>query len=435
MASAGSKGSWNELTNAVTYGPGAYLRSFHLAVDAVGAKHGGGAVVLGDVLHAAIRCPAIGKVTVFCSPRRLRRFELPVSPKVAEIECAAAEATFLGRMHWLTRGLASETAALEPDLLLCMSGIGESRSSVPTVVFIQQSLPFCGEALRRCNLGSAIRMKAIGVLTKYSCREAALVVTQTPTMSEWIRKACGLTDKRIVVVKPWGDEVGMRSEQGGSVEAMLRVPAHLRILYVGNSSPYKNLGCLFAALPRIRRRAPGAILFLTCPADHSFSQSTGVVGLGYLGGSVLRSAYQLATVFVTPSLVESGNLTLVEAMTLGTPIAVADRPYARDLCGDAAVYFDPHRPAALATAVTDLIEDEAKRQRQRRRGLEVASMGRSERSYDSMMERFCALASRAAGSPFGISTPVASLVAQEPSGKSWNDHEDGGGEMSAPSSL
>ena len=139
--------------------------------------------------------------------------------------------------------------------------------------------------------------------------------------------------------------------------------------------------------------------------------------------------------FVTPSLVESGNLTLVEAMTLGTPIAVADRPYARDLCGDAAVYFDPHRPAALAAAVTDLIEDEAKRQRQTRRGLEVAFMGRSERPYDSMMERFCALASRAAGSPFAISTTVASLVDQEAPGKSWNGHEDGGGEMSAPSSL
>jgi glycosyltransferase involved in cell wall biosynthesis len=403
MASAESKGRWNELIGKVTYGLGVQLSSFHLAVDAVGAKYGGGAVVLSDVLNAAIRCSAIGKVTVLCSPRKLRRFELPVSPKLAEIECAAAEATFLGRMHWLTRGLASQAGAMDPDLLLCMSGIGESQTSVPTVVFIQQSLPFCDEALRRCNLGNAIRMKTIGILTKRSCRRAALVVTQTPTMSEWIRKACGLTDTRIVVVKPWGDEVGMRSEQGGSVEAMSRVPAHLRILYVGNSSPYKNLGCLLAALPEIRRRVTGATLFLTCPSDHSLCKTAGVVGLGYLGGSALRGAYQLATVFVTPSLVESGNLALVEAMTTGTPIAAADRPYARDLCGDAAVYFDPHRPAELAAAISDLIEDEAKRQRLSRRGLEVACIGRSEKPYDSMMERFCALAGKVPGSPFGIS--------------------------------
>ena len=102
MASAESKGRWNELIGKVTYGLGVQLSSFHLAVDAVGAKYGGGAVVLSDVLNAAIRCSAIGKVTVLCSPRKLRRFELPVSPKLAEIECAAAEATFLGRMHWLT---------------------------------------------------------------------------------------------------------------------------------------------------------------------------------------------------------------------------------------------------------------------------------------------------------------------------------------------
>jgi hypothetical protein len=75
----------------------------------------------------------------------------------------------------------------------------------------------------------------------------------------------------------------------------------------------------------------------------------------------------------------------------------------RDLRGDAAVYFDPHRPAELAAAISDLIEDEAKRQRLSRRGVEVASIGRSEKPYDSMMERFCALAGKVPGSPFGIS--------------------------------
>jgi len=366
-------------------------KHIHLAVDAVGAKHGGGAVVLGDVLRAAIRCRDIERITVFCSPRKARNFDMPQSQKLFEVPRAYAERSTLGRLHWLRRGLKRDVKVLKANMLACMSGIGSSPERVPMIVFIQQALPFCYEALERCDLRTKIRMLTIGRLMKRSCNSAALIVTQTPTMSEWIRTAYELRNMQIMVVKPWGDQVGMDSEQGGSVAAMLNVPAHLRLLYVGNSSRYKNLECLFSALPEIRRRAPGATLFLTCPADHPICARTGAIGLGYLGGSALKSAYQLATVLVTPSLVESGNLILTEAMAMGTPIVAANRAYARDLCGDAAVYFDPDRPAELAAAISDLLENDEKRRDLVRRGFEVVSKGRSERPYDDMMGRLVAL--------------------------------------------
>jgi hypothetical protein len=294
-------------------------------------------------------------------------------------------------LHWLKCGLKEDIKALKANMVACMNGIGSSPEQVPMMVFIQQALPFSYEALGRCDLRTRLRMWTIGSLMKRSCNNAALIVTQTPTMSEWVRSACKVTNMQIMVVKPWGDQVGMESEQGGSVAAMLNVPAHLRLLYVGNSSRYKNLECLLSALPEIRRRAPGATLFLTCPADHPLCKSTGAIGLGYLGGSALKSAYQLATILVTPSLVESGNLILTEAMAMGTPIVAANRAYARDLCGDAAVYFNPDRPTELATAISDLLEDDEKRRDLVRRGLEAVSVGRSERPYDHMIGRLVAL--------------------------------------------
>lgn len=363
----------------------------HLAVEAVGAKYGGGAVVLGDVLRAAIRCGDIERITVFCSPRNTRNFDMPHSQKLFEAPRPYAEGSALGRLHWLKRGLREDVKMLRANMLACMSGIGSSPERVPMMVFIQQALPFCYEALGRCDLRTKIRMWTIGNLMKRSCNDAALIVTQTPTMCDWIRSACELTSLQIMVVKPWGDQVGMDSEQGGSVDAMLNVPAHLRLLYVGNSSRYKNLECLFSALPEIRRHAPGATLFLTCPANHPICKRTGAVGLGYLGGSALRSAYQFATLLVTPSLVESGNLILTEAMAMGTPIVAANRAYARDLCGDAAVYFNPDRPAELAAAIIDLLKHGEKRCDLVRRGFEVVSEGRSERPYDHMMGRLVAL--------------------------------------------
>jgi glycosyltransferase involved in cell wall biosynthesis len=363
----------------------------HLAVEAVGAKHGGGAVVLGDFLRAAIRSEDIERITIFCSPPNVRKFDMPCSPKLFEVPRPDAEGSVLGRFRWLIRGLKQEVKALKPDILVCMNGIGSSPERIPVVVFIQQALPFCGEALERCDLRTKIRIRTIGSLMKRSCANAALIVTQTPTMTEWIRSACPMTNEQFIVVKPWGDQVGMDSEQGGSVVGMLSVPSHLRLLYVGNSSRYKNLECLLKALPEIRRHTPGVTLFLTCPAGHPACKNPGVVGLGYLGGGSLRTAYRLATLFVTPSLVESGGLIFTEAMTMGTPIVAPDRAYARESCGDAAVYFDPNRPSELADVISDLLDHEEKRKNLVQRGFEAVSTGRSERPYDHMVECLVAL--------------------------------------------
>jgi len=105
---------------------------------------------------------------------------------------------------------------------------------------------------------------------------------------------------------------------------------------------------------------------------------------------------------VTPSLVESSGLILTEAMTMGTPIVAADRAYARESCGGAAVYFNPHRPEELATAISDLLQHDEKRQNLGRRGFQVASNGRSERPYDHMMQNLVALCRNA-----GESTTMA----------------------------
>lgn len=52
-----------------------------------------------------------------------------------------------------------------------------------------------------------------------------------------------------------------------------------------------------------------------------------------------------------PSLTESYGLPLVEAMTLGLPIICADLPYARWMCGEEAIYFDPEDISSAAIAI------------------------------------------------------------------------------------
>lgn len=130
------------------------------------------------------------------------------------------------------------------------------------------------------------------------------------------------------------------------------------LVYMGSYMPYKNVETLAAALPllgpdwtlhcmsrvsdadrwRLERLAPaGSIVWHDGASDEEYL-------------ATLRSA----TALVTASRDEGFGIPLVEAMGVGTPVAVSDIPIFREIGGDAAEYFDPSSPAAVAAAVRRL---------------------------------------------------------------------------------
>jgi glycosyltransferase involved in cell wall biosynthesis len=64
---------------------------------------------------------------------------------------------------------------------------------------------------------------------------------------------------------------------------------------------------------------------------------------------------QHATAAVFPSLDESFGLPLAEAITERCPLAASDLPFAREVAGPAAVYFDPLDPDSIAACVSELV--------------------------------------------------------------------------------
>jgi len=86
-----------------------------------------------------------------------------------------------------------------------------------------------------------------------------------------------------------------------------------------------------------------------------------------------------------PSLIETVGLPYLEAMHFGRPIPTSDLDFAHDVCGDAASYFDPWDPDAIAASVSRFAADPGLRAR-----LAAASSARarSERSsWDEITRR------------------------------------------------
>ena len=79
--------------------------------------------------------------------------------------------------------------------------------------------------------------------------------------------------------------------------------------------------------------------------------------------------YNLADLFVFPSLYEGFGLPPLEAMACGTPVVAADNSSIPEVVGDAARLVDAGNPEDLAEAIRDVLDHPDQAEELVRRGL------------------------------------------------------------------
>jgi glycosyltransferase involved in cell wall biosynthesis len=143
-----------------------------------------------------------------------------------------------------------------------------------------------------------------------------------------------------------------------------------RLLFVSHYNYYRNFETLLRALPLITRTlAPKKVrLVLTCmlepgkkPGGYDSTNaarlveelgiSESVVQLGPVPYDALYQVYRACDLYVTAAYAETFAHPLVEAMSSGLPIVAADRRVHREVCGDAALYFETFEAESLADTV------------------------------------------------------------------------------------
>jgi glycosyltransferase involved in cell wall biosynthesis len=88
----------------------------------------------------------------------------------------------------------------------------------------------------------------------------------------------------------------------------------------------------------------------------TFSQHENIIFCGYLSDEQLELKYREASIFVYPSLYEGFGLPPLEAMQRGCPVMASDRASIPEVCGDAAVYFNPEDSSDFTNKLRDLIK-------------------------------------------------------------------------------
>jgi glycosyltransferase involved in cell wall biosynthesis len=126
------------------------------------------------------------------------------------------------------------------------------------------------------------------------------------------------------------------------------------LLYPARAWPHKNHAKLFEAFALLRAHSPELRLVLTGGGLERLGQlPAGVERWGIVPPTELASLYRRAACLVFPSLYEGFGLPPLEAMACGCPVAASNVAAIPEVCGDAAVLFDPNDAQSICDAVLE----------------------------------------------------------------------------------
>ena len=137
------------------------------------------------------------------------------------------------------------------------------------------------------------------------------------------------------------------------------------LLSVANIKPHKNLKRLLESFGQLRRDYDDLDLVIAggdfYPELQAACESYGVKDrvrqLGFLKKKDLRALYNLARIFVFPSLYEGSGLPPLEAMACGTPVVATSNSAIPEVVGHNGLLVNPYRVDAITEAIRSLLED------------------------------------------------------------------------------
>jgi glycosyltransferase involved in cell wall biosynthesis len=118
----------------------------------------------------------------------------------------------------------------------------------------------------------------------------------------------------------------------------------------------------------------------------------GVVRTGPVDDAALKALYQHAIGLVFPSLYEGFGLPTLEAMACDCPVAAARTPAVLEVCGEAALTFDPRSAEDITNAMDRLVKDDQLRGQLRAAGRARAASFRWSQAANLLLGRLRAVA-------------------------------------------
>jgi len=253
----------------------------------------------------------------------------------------------------------------------------------PYVVTVHDLLEHMYGARDRSNLRRRMHLQ----LTRRALRKAARVVAVSQFTKSEIEKIMGIPDARIEVVYNAIDERFLHGHATDTDRQLISERYQVNypfVLYAGAIRPHKNVVRTIEAFSALRTelekekqlRDLKLIIIGDDLSGHPDLRRTVVRSgvqndvrfLGFVPIEVLRIFYDVAKLFVFPSLYEGFGLPPLEAMAHGTPVVTSNTSSLPEVAGNAALLVNPENVFEIRRAMQKALLDATLRERMKERG-------------------------------------------------------------------
>lgn len=194
-------------------------------------------------------------------------------------------------------------------------------------------------------------------------RKADVILAETEIMRARLAHTLGFDATRIHLLPPAVSAFAVPSERTE------RTGAPVTFVIVSDNSHHKNIWRLYAIAREMRRLGYADFRFIMTITEGAFRADIPerpvaesvlrehFVCLGPVAPTRIMEVYRQADVMVIISDLESFSNNYLEAWRVGLPVIASDRDFARHICGDSAVYVEPHQPQAAAPEFVRVAND------------------------------------------------------------------------------
>jgi glycosyltransferase involved in cell wall biosynthesis len=231
-----------------------------------------------------------------------------------------------------------------------------------------------------------------------AARSSVMIITATESVKREICEHLCVRPERIAVT-PYAPRRSFRPvplEQTIETRRRLGIEDEF-ILFVGTIEPRKNLLTLVRAFEEILRHTALRPQLVIVGREgwlnsdlHSFIERSGIrerlLLTGYVPEADLAALYSSCRVCVYPSLYEGFGLPPLEAMACGAPVITSNIPTIVETVEASARLVAPTDTRALASAIIELLGDEAERRHLSSAGLQRAAQFSWERTARQTMD-------------------------------------------------
>ena len=301
--------------------------------------------------------------------------------------------TRIARIFWEHTQLPRLAVRQELDVLHCLSYICPlHKTSVPYVVTIHDTI-----AIDHPEWCKNTNLLYFNLFMKPTVKKASCVISVSKCTAADLKRNFDLPCSKVRIIHSGIDSIfkaGKDSSRCSKVRTRYNLPERY-ILYVGNIEPKKNIWTLLCVQKKLREKGlPHKLVIVgkrswgTKAELNEISKeimSNNVVWTRYVDRSDLPCVYQMADVFVFPSLYEGFGFPPLEAMACGTPVISTSSGALNETIGDAALTVEPYDFWQITRAVISMIRDSSLRQRHIHMGLKQSSLFNWERTAEETL--------------------------------------------------